>query len=58
MLENTEYNIGREYEFYATTPPGQRSKGGTEISDEKELSHKRLAIRTTLQMVAMQLRST
>ena len=27
MLENTKNKLGREYEFYARVPQGQRSKG-------------------------------
>ena len=26
MLENTKYNLGRGYKFYATVLPGQKSK--------------------------------
>ena len=32
MLENVKYNLGNEYEFYATIPSGQRSKGGTAVA--------------------------
>ena len=32
MLGNVKYNLGKEYNFYAPTSPGQRSKGGTSDS--------------------------
>ena len=50
MLENVRYNLGREYKFYAKIPPGQRSKGGAAVAIK--IAHKRLNIRTTLQVVA------
>ena len=40
LLENTEYNIERDYEFYETIPPVQKSKRGTAIAVRKELPHK------------------
>ena len=36
LLENTNCNLGIEYEFYATVPPGQRRKGKTAIRIKKE----------------------
>ena len=51
MLENFRYNQGREHIFYAT---GQRSKGRTAVAIIKEITHKRVNIRTTLQMVALE----
>ena len=27
MLENNKYNLGRDYEFYATTPPSLEKQG-------------------------------
>ena len=36
LLENTNCNLGIEYEFYATTPLGQRSKGETAVAIKKE----------------------
>ena len=54
MLENVKYNLGREYEFYAIIPLGQRSKGGTAIAIKKERAHKRLIIRTALQAVVLE----
>ena len=53
MLENYKYNLGREYEFFATTSPGWRSKGGTAGAIKKDITHKRLNIRTTIQVVAL-----
>ena len=35
MLENNKCNLGREYEFYATIPQSQRSKGGAAVSVKK-----------------------
>ena len=55
MLENVKYNLGGEYKFYATIPLGQRSKGRTAVAIKKEVAHKRLNIRTTLQVVAMEI---
>ena len=54
MLENVKYNLGRKYEFYATIPPGQRSKGGAAVAIKKEIAHKRPNIRTTLQAVVLE----
>ena len=53
MLENVKYNLGSEYEFYATIPLGHRSKGGTTVAIKKEIAHKRLNIRKTHQAVAL-----
>ena len=53
VLKNVKYNLGREYNFYATVLPGQRSKGGTAVAIRIEIPHKRLNIRTTLQAVAL-----
>ena len=50
MLEKDKYNLEREYKFYATTPLGQRSKGGTTVAIKKKITHKRLNIRTTIQV--------
>ena len=41
MLENTKYDFGREYEFYATIPSGQKSKEGTAILIRKERPHQK-----------------
>ena len=38
MLEKDKYNLVREYEFYATTPQSQRSKGGTAVAIKKEIT--------------------
>ena len=47
MLEKNKYNLGREYKFYATTPQvGEAIK--------KEITHKRLNVRTTIQVVALE----
>ena len=32
MLKEVKYNLGREYESYATTPLGQGSKGGAAVA--------------------------
>ena len=48
MLENDKYRPRREYKFYATIPSGQRSKGGTAVDINKEITHKRVNIRTTI----------
>ena len=48
MLENMKYNPEREQKFYSTIPLGQRSKGRTAVAIKKEITHKRLNIRTTL----------
>ena len=53
MLESNKYSLGREYEFVAT-PPGQRSKGGTAVAIKKDITHKRLSGRTTIQVVALE----
>ena len=52
MLKNTKYNLRREYKFYATVPPDQRSKGPV-IAIMKEIVHKILNIIITLQVVAL-----
>ena len=44
--------------MYATIPSGQRSKGGATVAIKKEISHKRLNIRTTLQVVALEVYMT
>ena len=54
MLETTKYNLGREYEFYIIVSSDQRRKGGTAIPFRKEIPHKRLIIRTILQIVALE----
>ena len=54
MLENVKYNLRREYEFYATIPPSQRSKGRTAVTIKKEIAYKRLNIRTILYLVALE----
>ena len=54
MLENNNYNLGREYEFHAAVPLGRRSKGGTAIAVRKDINHNRLNLRTTLQVVALE----
>ena len=54
MLENDKYSLGRENKFYATTPLGQRSKGGTAVAIKKDITHKRLNIITTIQVVALE----
>ena len=48
ILENVKYNLGREYDFYATSTLGQRSKGGTAVAIKKEMTHTRRIIKTTL----------
>ena len=40
MLENVKYNLGREYDFYATINPGQRNNGGTAVEIKKEIAYK------------------
>ena len=57
MLNNTNYTIERRYKLYASIPLGQRSKGGVAIAIKKEISHKRLNIRTTLQAIALEIQS-
>ena len=54
MLENVKYNLGRKYNFYTTISPGQRSKGGIAVSIRKDIAHKRLNIRTALQMAVLE----
>ena len=44
---NAKNNLRREYKFYATIPPGQRSKGGATVALKKVIAQKRLNIRTT-----------
>ena len=39
MLENVKYNLGREHEFYAIIPPGQKNKGGFAVAIKKEIAH-------------------
>ena len=39
MLENVKYNLGREYEYYATISLGQRSKGKAAVAIKKEVAH-------------------
>ena len=58
MLENIKYNLGREYEFYTTIPPSQRSKRGATVSIINEMTRKKLNIRTTLQVVALEVYMT
>ena len=53
MLENVKYNLGREYEFYVKIPLSQRSKGGVAVV-LKKIAHKRLNIRTILQVVVLE----
>ena len=36
MLENTMYNLGRKYIFYATVPTGQKSMGGLYLQSGKK----------------------
>ena len=55
MLENINYNLGREYEFYAAVPLGLRSKGGTAIAVRKDIHHNKINLRTTLQVVALEI---
>ena len=52
LLKNVKYNIGREYKLYAIISLGQRSKGGTTVAVKKEIAHKILNTRTTLQTVS------
>ena len=54
MLENVMYNLERKYNFYATISPGQTIKWGTAVAIRKEIAHKRLNIRTTLQVVVLE----
>ena len=51
MLENDKSNLEREYKFYATIPRGQRSNEGAAVAIK--IVHKRLNIRTTLQVVVL-----
>ena len=55
MIENVNYNLGREYKLYAIVPAGQRSKRRTAVAIKKKIAHKRLNIRTTLQTIALEL---
>ena len=41
-------------EFFAIISPGQRRKGRTAITIRKELLHKRLATKTTLQVITLE----
>ena len=52
MMENVQYSLGREYVFLCRN--STRPKAGTTVLIIKELSHKRLNIRTTLQVVALE----
>ena len=54
MLQNSNYNFGREYEFHSAVPLRLRSKGGTAIAVRKDINHNRLNLRTTLQVVALE----
>ena len=54
ILENDKYNLERLYKFYATTPPGRRSKGGTAVAIKKDITQKRLNIRKTIQVVSLE----
>ena len=54
ILENFKYNLGREYEFYATILLGQSSKGGTTVAIRKEIAQKKINLRTTLQAVSLE----
>ena len=49
LLDNPKYNINRKYDLYATILPEQRSKGGEAKAVRKDISHRRLDIRTTIQ---------
>ena len=40
MLENVKYNLGREYQFYATIPRNQRSKGSPNCN-KKEIAYEK-----------------
>ena len=42
MVNNAKNNLGREYNFHATTSLDQRSKGGIAVAIKKEIAHKRL----------------
>ena len=53
MLENNNYNLGREWDFYVTILQGI-NKGGTAITIRKEVSHKSLNIRKTFQVVTLE----
>ena len=55
MLNNNNYSIERRYKLYVSIPLRQRSKGGVAIAIKKEISHKRLNIRTTLQAIALEI---
>ena len=48
MLEIDKYNLRREYKFYAKTP-----WVGEAVAIKKDITHKRLNIRTTIQLVAL-----
>ena len=54
MLENLSIIQERKYDFQAIIPLEQRSKGGTAVAIKKEIAHKRLNIRTTLQVVTLE----
>ena len=54
MLKNNNYNLGREYEFHAAVHLGLRSKGGTTIAVRKDINHNKLNLKTTLQVVALE----
>ena len=36
MLDNVKYNLGREYEFYATIALGQINKEGTAVAIKRK----------------------
>ena len=44
-----------EYEFHAAVPLRLRSKRGTAIAVRKDINHNRLNLRTTLQVVALEI---
>ena len=52
MFKIIIYNLRRQYEFYATAPPDQ-SKGGTALAIRKEIIHRRMNIRSILQVVTL-----
>ena len=50
MLENDKYSLGREYEFYAKIPSPRIREA---VAIKKGITHKRLNIKTTIQVVAL-----
>ena len=46
--------IWEKIRILCKTPPGQRSKGGTVVAIKKEITHKRLNKRKTIQVVALE----